>query len=548
MKRTITTIMIVATAALLLLGGVATVLPWAERGARAQETPRLYDSLYVDAMHPWEVSEGPGTCSICGMSLSRVENHEPGTPMPDISELYVLEENPMRIREGNREGWIPITESPYYMPPEGEQEGHEGHDDAMGDTGAEAAREEAMAEAEPGETLWTCGMHPEVIQDEPGICPICQMDLTPLKQSTAGGSGSTVTIDPVTLQNIGVTTTPVERRDLAMTIRTNGTVEVSEDREVIMNSRVAGWIEKLHVSRTGEKVRRGQPLLDIYSPELVSAQEEYLLALKSGESFASSSLASVAEQGRDLIESARRRLELWNIPESEIEKLKRTREVTRTMTLDAPASGHIIHKNAVEGSKVQAGQDLFRIADLGRIWVIAQVYEYEAGWVREGDRVKVTSPYDPELAAEGTVDYIYPTLDQQSRTLEVRIVLSNENLAFKPDMYVDAVIQAAPRENVVAVPKSAVIRSGTRDLVFVRVGPGEFEPRRVHLGLETDRYYEITHNLNAGERVVTSAQFLLDSEARLQEAIQRRITARKQAGKDADTMEDDGGSQAGHVH
>ncbi len=377
------------------------------------------------------------------------------------------------------------------------------------------------------ETLYTCGMHPEVIQPEPGTCPICGMVLTPVKATMASGGGPAITIDPATLQNIGVVTETVERRDLAREIRLNGVIAVAEEAEVKLNSKVSGWIEKLYVPHTGDSVEKGQPLLEIYSPELVAAQEEYLLALESSASISRSEIDRIQKSGDELLAAAKRRLQLWDIDDEQIEDLEKTRKVKHTMTLTSPASGIVLHKNIVEGAAVKPGMDLFHIADLDTVWVLAQVYEYELPWVSTGDEVEIRSPYDTGFSARGRVDFVYPTLDAKTRTVEIRIVLPNPSLRLKPEMYVDVVVSTMPRQGAVSVSKPAVIRSGTRDVVFVDLGEGRFEPREVHIGLETDRYYEILHGLDPGEEVVTSGQFLLDSEAKLQEAIQRRLKQRK---------------------
>ncbi len=426
-------------------------------------------------------------------------------------------------------------------------------------------------ETRPGKTatsgqLYTCGMHPEVIQEEPGTCPICGMDLVPLSGTgAASASGErkiaywvapmdpnyisdqpgkspmgmdlvpvyedelkagVVKIDPVTLQNIGVTTETVTRRDLSLTLRTNGIVKVAEDAEYRVNPKVSGWIEKLYVSRTGDVVEKGEPLLAIYSPELVAAQQEYLLAVQTARTLQAGGLPRVGEGSENLLRSARRRLELWDISDDQIASLETTGEVQRTLILHSPASGVVLQKNAVEGTAVKAGMDLFTIADLDPIWVNAQVFEYELPWVQQGDSVVIISPYDPKLMLKGRVEYIYPYVDRKSRTAELRIVLPNPDLALRPDMYVDVRIETSPHRNALAVPKSSVIRSGERDLVFIAIGEGEFLPREVKLGVEAGYYYEILDGLTEGMDIVTAAQFLLDSEATLQEAVQRRLQQR----------------------
>ena len=544
MKRK--TITLLSSAALVLLVGVTALITLAgnrnaqNNSATTTQPVKTYQDLYVCAMHPWEASDQPGTCEICGMKLSKVEGHVPGTPMPKESDLFVLADNPMKVFEGRHEGTMPITQSPYYDPSSKPAEAPEAQ--ITGTAKGEVPNSDETSES----GLWTCGMHPQVIEDHPGDCPICHMKLVPLKTSTHGGSTATVRIDPVTMQNIGVRTEPVLRRDLSIDVRTNGTVTVAEDRETTLNARVSGWVENLRVSRTGDYVNAGEPLLDIYSPELVAAQEDYLLALKSGEALKSSDLASVASGGNDLLAAAKKRLQLWGISDTQIAKLETTRKATRTLTLAAPMSGYVMKKNVIEGSAVKPGTDLFTIADLSHVWVIAQVYEYETPWVHVGDRVSIVSSYRPGEELKGHVEFIYPTVDATTRTSNVRIVLDNPNLELKPDQYVEVNLHTRPVRDAISVSKSAVLRSGTRDIVFVEKEPGIFEPHQVHLGIETDNYYEVEHNLNPGEQVVVSAQFLLDSEAQLQEAIQRRTERAKETS--SMTASADGSAMSGHTH
>ena len=484
----------------------------ANRDKNAAAQVKTYQNLYVCSMHPYQASEGPGLCKICGMNLSRVEGHIPGNPLPQIERLFVSEDNPMSIYylPGQPpDSLMPVTESPFYQPRETKQLEAERLHSKVGANDA----------AEP--MLWTCGMHPEVISDKPGVCPICQMELTPLK-TTSGAAGKTIQIDPATVQNIGVLTEKVERRNLSLKIRSNGIVKPAEDAEFKVNARVSGWVEKLYVSRTGDLVEKGQPLLELYSPELVAAQEEFLLALEKS--------PSVKWEGVDLLQAAKRKFQLWNIADEQIENLSRNRRVERTMTITSPARGIVLMKNVVQGSAVKPGMDLYHIADLDKVWVIAQVYEYELPWITVGDNVLIVSPYEPSLNLKGGLEFIYPYLDSKSRTAEVRISVPNPALRLKPEMYVDVIISARQKLGVLSVPKQAVLRSGKRDIVFIDLGGGKFEPRQVHLGMETDEYYEILHNLREGESVVTSAQFLLDSEAKLQEAVKKRLEMRKKAG------------------
>jgi len=522
---------------------------------------KTYDDPHIGSMHPHIVSEGPGTCSECGMGLSRLEGHRPGTVLQPLSNIYASPDSPMWVHEGpgndpnTGNALIPIAESSIYQPPA--EHDHGG--------GSSADHGDEQHEAASG-TLYTCGMHPDVIQEEPGTCPLCGMNLTPIKRpgASAGGqrkaaywtapmdpnyisdmpgkspmgmdlvpvyedevSETIVWIDPATIQNIGVTTSEVEKRDLTVSLRTNGIVTIAEDNEYRVNPKISGWIEKLYVNRTGDLVEKGDPLLEIYSPQLVAAQEEFLLALGNVELLRQSQIERVKVSADNLLKSARRRLELWDISAAQIENLETTGIVKRTMIYNSPISGTVLHKNAVEGAAVKAGVDLFRIVDLTSVWVEAQIFEHEMPWLSLGGGVKIESPYDPSLSLTGKVDYIYPYMDAKTRTAKIRIIIQNPHLELRQEMYVDVIIDAQSSDNAVAVHKNAVIRSGVRDIVFVDLGDGRFMPREVKLGLETDRFYEVVDGLTSGTTVVTSAQFLLDSEAKLQEAIQRRLKARR---------------------
>jgi len=498
---------------------------------------KIYKDLYVCAMHPWNASEGPADCNICGMAMSKVENFKSGSPLPKIDQLYVSESDPLYVHYGkgkySEDGseLIPITKSPHYEPRE--------ETSASSEMDMKSSSEMSGMKAEAGTQLWTCGMHPEVISDKPGICPICHMDLIPLKNSTSGGSGSIIQIDPTTIQNIGVVTENVEKRNLSRLIMTNGVVKSAEDREYLVNSKINGWVENLYVNRTGDSVKKGQPLLEIYSPELVSAQQEFLLALDS-------EAKGARPEQSELVKSAERRLQLWDISDEQIQKLKETRQVNQTMTITSPADGIVTMKKVVDGSAIKAGMDLFQIIDYNKMWVIAQIFESELPWIRVGDKVVIKSSYDPMLEKSGKIDFIYPQVDTKSRSVDVRVIVNNSGLQLLPEMYVDAEISVDQKKGVVAVPKSAVIRGGKRNVVFVSLGEGKFEPREIHLGMETDDYYEVLHNLHAGEQVVTSAQFLLDSEAKLQEAIQKRLRLMKDSGKTE--MDNSTSGHSGHIH
>ena len=373
---------------------------------------------------------------------------------------------------------------------------------------------------------WRAPMDPTYVRDQPGKSPM-GMDLVPVcpgETATAVGARG-VQLDPALVQRMGVRMAPVSRRDLSRKLRTVGRVAYDERRVDHVHTKVQGWIERLFVEYEGELVRRGQPLLEIYSPELVSTQEELLLAARYRDSTRESRFEDVARGGEDLFVATRRRLELWDISKRDINLLLETADVRKTLTLHAPTEGVVTHLMVREGMEVGPNNNLYTIADLSRVWLYADVYEYELPWVREGQTATIDLSYLPGRTFEGTVTYVYPFLDPKTRTARVRIELDNPDLILKPDMYANVTVQTAERPEALVVPEEAVIRSGRRSLAIVAVGEGRFEPREIELGLDSgDGWLEVTRGLEASERVVTSGQFLIDSESKLREATQKLLS------------------------
>jgi Cu(I)/Ag(I) efflux system membrane fusion protein/cobalt-zinc-cadmium efflux system membrane fusion protein len=438
--------------------------------------------------------------------------------------------------------------------------------------------------------LWTCGMDPEVILDEPGQCPKCGMNLVPLKKPQAvskehkhteasepdgtrkikywqapmnpseiydkpGKSamgmdlipvyedqvsfGSAVQIDPVTVQNMGVRMATVEKTDFSRSIRTIGKIDYNEENIFIVSSKISGWIEKLYVNYTGKPVRKGQPLLEIYSPDLVTTQQEYLLALKNKKLIGETQFASIRKGAESLLNSTRQRLLYWDIPESAIKGLEESGEVRKTLKLESPANGVVVHKNAIEGVHIKEGTSLYQIADLSTIWVYASIYDNELPWVQVGLKATMELSYAPDKVLEGRVAYIYPYLDEKSRDVKVRLEFANPGLELKPGMYANVWLNTPAIKDAIVVPSEAVIRSGQRNLVFITRGGGRFEPREVRIGEESDNgKLRIVSGLLENEEVVVSAQFLLDSESRLQEAIQKMLQEKTEGGNNAKATEE----------
>ena len=328
----------------------------------------------------------------------------------------------------------------------------------------------------------------------------------------------TVQITPERQQLIGVKYGNVEMKPLEKVIRTVGRVDYDEKRIVTVSPKIGGWIEDLYVDFTGRFVKKGEPLLTIYSPELVSTQEEYLIALRAKKELAKSSFPEVAGSGESLAESAKRRLKLWDITDDQIKALEESGQVKKTLTLHSPFSGFVLEKAAYKGMNVMPGVALFKLADLSVVWLYADIYEYELPFIRLGQEASIQLSYIPAETFRGKAIYIYPSLNPETRTAKVRFEIPNSHERLKPEMYANVEIKVHLGQKLV-VPEGAIIDTGLRQLAIVDKGSGYFEPREVKVGAKVDNYYEVIKGLKAGERVVTSANFLIDSESKLKEAV-----------------------------
>lgn len=375
---------------------------------------------------------------------------------------------------------------------------------------------------------WVAPMDPTYIRDEPGKSPM-GMDLVPVYEEEGGEKEptSTIRIDPVTSQNMGVRTAPVARGRLAKSIRALGVVTYDETKISAVNLKFDGWIEKLHVNFVGESVSKGQPLFDIYSPELVTAQEEYLLALRQYRRLGQSEYASVQKNARSLLAAARQRLLFWDLDVKQLNTITEQGVPMKTITIFSPVDGVVIGKDAVLGHYVKAGMHQYEIADLSEVWVDVEVYEYELPFVQKGMPVTMELSYLPGRRFSGEILFIYPFLEPKTRTAKLRLTFDNSDGLLKPDMYANVFLDSVVDPNAVVIPQEAVIDSGVRKIVFVSLGKGRFEPREVKLGVEGDGdIYQVLEGLEEGEQVVVSAQFMFDSESRLREAIQKMLEAR----------------------
>jgi RND family efflux transporter MFP subunit len=418
-----------------------------------------------------------------------------------------------------------------------------------------------------------CPMHPEIVKDGPGDCPICGMKLVPIEEEahkaavagTTAASGerkvlfyrspmnpqetsptpkkdsmgmdfvavysdevdasakgpeglAAITIDATKRQLLGLKTTEVKRAPFETSIRTTGRIAADERRIHHVHTRYEGFVEHVTADFTGKFVKKGEALAFIYSPELYATQQEYLLALKASRSLSGSSLSSVAQGGRDLLEAARQRLLLWEITPADIAEIEKRGEPIRAMPVYSPISGYVTGRTAYHGMKVMPADTLFDILDLSRVWLLADVYEYELPRLSLGQRGTMTLSYWPGRSWDGTVTYVYPSVDEKTRTVKVRLEFGNPKGELKPEMFADVTIHARPR-TVLQVPDDAILESGTRNIVFVSEGEGRLVPREVSVGDHGAGVVEIRDGLKEGDVVVSGANFLVDSESRLKAAI-----------------------------
>jgi Cu(I)/Ag(I) efflux system membrane fusion protein len=387
-------------------------------------------------------------------------------------------------------------------------------------TASEAAARAAPSPASPGSGEsrgpdavhhYTCSMHPSVKQQAPGKCPICGMDLTPV--SNAQQEQGVVLLDETRRQLIGVRIEPVIEAPMQRTLRAAGRVTYDESALADVSSRVSGWITQLHVSETGQRVRRGDPLFRVYSPELYGAERDFLLANRGGAASAGS--AGATPNGTESLQrAARQRLRLLGVTDAQIDELAQRGGPSESVAFASPVTGFVIEKDVVQGAAVEAGVRLYRIATLDDVWVEADVYEADLGHVRVGQPASVTLDYLPGRVFPGKVAFIHPALDPTARTGRVRLVLGNPKLELRPGMYatVDLASDIGPR---VQVPASAVVYTGPRRLIFIDLGEGRLRPQEVQLGAEANGMYEVLSGVAAGDRVATSGVFLIAAEARI---------------------------------
>ena len=436
---------------------------------------------------------------------------------------------------------------------------HGDHDDSHG-----AERGSTTTQSKQN---WTCGMHPQVVQDHPGICPICHMKLTPMRSNgsdTAANdsgkkkvlywwdpmlgpssiadkpgksamgmdrvpvyesdmsAGPKVTIDPTIVQNMGVRTAQVSRGPLDLTIRAVGMLKVPEPGLHDVSLKVNGWIDKLYADTEGMHIEKDQPLFELYSPDLQVAEEELIGAVKALKAMDANAGEAAKREADGLVESAKRKLRLWDVAEQDIEAIAKADRPPRTVIFRSPAHGHIVEKMVVQGSAVQAGMKLMRIEDHSKLWLDAEVYQEQLPVIAIGQEVEATIEGLPGTTFTGKVSFLHPHVDHMTRTLTVRTILENPKLELRPGMYATAKITTRAVADALLVPKEAVIDTGTRQIAFVADGEGHFDPRKVRTGLSGDgEKLQILEGLAPDEMVVTSGQFLMDVESRTTEAIEK---------------------------
>jgi len=369
-------------------------------------------------------------------------------------------------------------------------------------------------------------MHPAYKSDKPGIAPDCGMKLEPVYAASApAGPASdqsslpmgTIRISPEKQQQIGVQYGTAETTSGGQTIRAVGKVAYDETRIAHVHTKYEGWIDKVYVDFIGKLVEKGQPLLTIYSPDLLASEQELLLAVKAKEVMKKSTLEGVIDQSETLFQAARRRLELWDFSDAQIDQLLATKQPIKNVTVYSPIRGYVLDRKAFPQVKVMPDTDLYTVVDLSKVWIVADVFENEAGNVRLGQTARVTPSYDKSKSFLAKVSYIQPEVDPTTRTLKVRLDADNPATALKPDMYVDVTFRVDSAA-ALTVPAGAVLEAGDRNTVFVDHGNGYLEPREVTIGEQHGDRIAILKGLKAGERIVTSGNFLIDSESQLKAA------------------------------
>jgi membrane fusion protein, copper/silver efflux system len=455
---------------------IALALALVFAGCKKSDSAQAGGQRYHCPMHPTYISNKPGDCPICGMRLVPIKDDKPAAAKPA----------------------------------------------APGD--------DKIAQVKPGQ--FYCPMGAEHVQDTPGDCPKCGMKLVEKKDTSAGHEGHAmgaeaapavpgriaISLSPDKRQLIGLTLSKVEKRNLTRPVRTAARVEHDETRYAKIAPRFAGWVRKLHVNFTGAPVEKDQPLFTVYSPELYSTENEYLVAWRAVKQLKEDAPIHQKESANALLESARLRLALFEIGDREIKELEDRGKASAELLFRAPFSGHVIVKNAIEGKAFMAGESLYEIADLSHLWLRAYVFEFEMPLIHVGQDAVLNFPYLNNKSFPAKITFIYPHIEPQTRRGEIRLELDNPKHEIRPDMWANVEIELGAGEKL-TVPASSLIDTGPRYVAFVQRADEHLEPREVKIGMKTDNYYEVVSGLTDGEQVVTRALFLVDSESQLKAAI-----------------------------
>ena len=376
--------------------------------------------------------------------------------------------------------------------------------ESLADASDDSVMEHAKKHMDP---KYVCPMHPQIIKDEEGSCPICGMDLVPKMIDPNTGKHPAVSVKGEVIQSMGLRTEAVRRDTLWRFIRTVGRVEYNETKLIHLHPRAPGWMESLMIRSEGERVSEGDKLGTFYSPEILSAQVDFFVALEQSDT--------------SRVEKARNRLRILGIDDATIRQLEESRETRNALPVYAPGAGIVTMLGAREGMYLKPDMEMMTIADLSSVWVMVDVYEHQIGWLSEGLTAEISVPAWPGKSWEGKVDYIYPELDMKSRTLRVRLEFPNPDMTLKPNMFAEVKIYGGPQRDTLLIPAEALIRTGERDTVVTSLGDGRFQPVDVVVGARSNGKVEILSGLNEGDVIVTSGQFLIDSESSLQASFQR---------------------------